>query len=178
MKFMLKPLHAVQAAVSSPIKVQGKKLRGLIPQAKYTDRATAACRRSQCQTFAGRECIAWSAQQIPTAVNFGYLDRSRYFFIQVAPQLSSRGWVGPVSDPILLRKCGRAGNRIRDLWICSQKLWPQNHRGGLTSVVSQICGPRNIPSLLLWPDAILEAFCFEQKTPTVIMIYSLNSIFH
>jgi hypothetical protein len=23
--------------------------------------------------------VAWSAQQIPTAVNFGFLDRSRYF---------------------------------------------------------------------------------------------------
>jgi hypothetical protein len=30
------------------------------------------------------------AQRIPTAVNLGFLDRSRYFFIQVAPQLSSR----------------------------------------------------------------------------------------
>jgi hypothetical protein len=34
---------------------------------------------------------AWSAQRIPTAVNVGYLDRSRYILIQVAPQLSSRG---------------------------------------------------------------------------------------
>jgi hypothetical protein len=41
--------------------------------------------------FCGREC-AWSAQQIPTAVNLGFLDRSRYVFIQVAPQLSSRDW--------------------------------------------------------------------------------------
>jgi hypothetical protein len=43
-----------------------KKLRGLSPQ-------------------------AWSAQRIPTAVKFGFLDRSRYLSIQVAPQLSSRG---------------------------------------------------------------------------------------
>jgi hypothetical protein len=35
--------------------------------------------------------VAWSAQRIPTAINFGFLDRSRYFSIQVAPQLSSRG---------------------------------------------------------------------------------------
>jgi hypothetical protein len=34
---------------------------------------------------------AWSAQRIPTAVNLDFLDRSRYFFIHVAPQLSSRG---------------------------------------------------------------------------------------
>jgi hypothetical protein len=25
------------------------------------------------------ECVAWSAQRIPTAVNFDFLDRSRYF---------------------------------------------------------------------------------------------------
>jgi hypothetical protein len=37
------------------------------------------------------EGVAWSAQRIPTAVNLGFLDRSRYFFIQVSPQLSSRG---------------------------------------------------------------------------------------
>jgi hypothetical protein len=56
--------------------------------------------------------------------------RSRYFSIQVNPQLSSRGWVDPVPDPLLLRKSGRAGNRTRDLWICSQELWPLDHRGG------------------------------------------------
>jgi hypothetical protein len=37
------------------------------------------------------EGVAWSAKRIPTAVNLGFLDRSRYFFIQVAPQLYSRG---------------------------------------------------------------------------------------
>jgi hypothetical protein len=72
------------------------------------------------------EGFAWSAQRIPTAVNLGFLDWSRYFFIQVAPQLSSQGWV----DPILLRKSGRAGNRTRDLWICSQKL-SLDHKGEL-----------------------------------------------
>jgi hypothetical protein len=28
--------------------------------------------------------------EFPTAINLGFLDRSRYFFSQVAPQLSSR----------------------------------------------------------------------------------------
>jgi hypothetical protein len=40
----------------------------------------------------------------------GFLDLSRYFFFQVAPQLYSRGWVDPVPDPLLLRKPGSAGN--------------------------------------------------------------------
>ena len=52
------------------------------------------------------------------------------FFIQVAPQLTSRGWVDPFPEPLLLRKSGSAGNRTRDLCICSQKLWPLDHRGG------------------------------------------------
>jgi hypothetical protein len=81
-------------------------------------------------TLANREGLAWSAQRIPTAVNFGFLDRSRYFSIQVVPQLSSRGWANPVPDTILLRKSGSAGNRTRDLWICSQEIWPLDYRGG------------------------------------------------
>jgi hypothetical protein len=34
----------------------------------------------------------------------GFLDRSRYYFFQVAPQLSSRVLVDPVPDPLLLKK--------------------------------------------------------------------------
>jgi hypothetical protein len=76
------------------------------------------------------EGVAWSVQRIPTAVNLGFLDRSRYFSIQVAPQLSSRGWVNPVPDPLLLRIFDSSGNRTWDLWICRQDRWPLDHRGG------------------------------------------------
>jgi len=38
--------------------------------------------------------------------------------------------VDPVPDPLILRKSGSAGDRTRDLCICSQKLWPLDHRGG------------------------------------------------
>jgi hypothetical protein len=58
------------------------KLRGLSPQANYTDRATAAV-GEVVPTFAGRGCYV----VIPTAINLGFLDRSCYFFFQVAPQL-------------------------------------------------------------------------------------------
>jgi hypothetical protein len=34
------------------------------------------------------EGVAWSARRISMALNLGFLDRSRYFFIQLAPQLS------------------------------------------------------------------------------------------
>jgi hypothetical protein len=53
------------------ISLRIKKLRDFNPPANYTDRATAACPRI--------EGVALSAQRIPMAVNFGFLDRSRYF---------------------------------------------------------------------------------------------------
>jgi hypothetical protein len=73
---------------------------------------------------------AWSAQRIPTAVNLGFFRPEPLLSFQVAPQLSSRGWVDHVPDPLLLRKSCRAGNWTRDLWICSQEIWPLAHRGG------------------------------------------------
>jgi hypothetical protein len=82
------------------------------------------------RTFADRGCCVVSATD-PPVVSLGFLDRNRYYFFQVAPQLSSRGWVDPVPDPLLLRTSGSAGNQTQDLWICSQKLWPLDHRGGL-----------------------------------------------
>jgi hypothetical protein len=43
------------------------KLHGLSPRANYTDRASAACRRSDCQLLR-IEGATWSAWRIPTAV--------------------------------------------------------------------------------------------------------------
>jgi hypothetical protein len=45
--------------------------------------------------------------------------------------LYSWGWVDSVPDPLLLRTSGSPWNRTRDLWICNQELWPQDHRGGI-----------------------------------------------
>jgi imidazoleglycerol phosphate dehydratase HisB len=41
----------------------------------------------------------------------GFLDQSRYFFFQVAPQLYSRGGVDPRPDPQHIRNTNNAGNR-------------------------------------------------------------------
>jgi hypothetical protein len=109
-----------------------KELRGRSLQANYTDWTIASCLRSYCQPL-WVDGVAWSAQQISTAVNLGFLDQRRYFLIQVAPQLSSRGWMDSVTDLLLLRKSGRAGNRIQDLCTCSQKLWRLDHRGKKTT---------------------------------------------
>jgi hypothetical protein len=77
-------------------------------------------------TFADRGCLVVSTTD-PHGRILGFLDRSRYYFFQVAPQLYSGGWVNPVPDPLLLRKSGSAGNRTPDLWICSQELSPIAH---------------------------------------------------
>jgi hypothetical protein len=63
-------------------------------------------------TFADIGCHVVSVTD-PYCCILGFQDRSRYFFFQVAPQLYSRGWVGPVPDPLLLRKSGSAKNRTR-----------------------------------------------------------------
>jgi hypothetical protein len=63
----------------------------------------------------------------------GFLERSRYFFFEVAPQLYLRGRVDPVPDPLLLRKCGSAGNRTwtsgsvaRNSVLCARGLRPRS----------------------------------------------------
>jgi hypothetical protein len=80
-------------------------------------------------TFADRGCRVISAMDSHGRILY-FLDRSCYYFFQVAPQLYTLGWVEPIPDPLLLRKSGSAENRTRDLWICSQELWSLDHRGG------------------------------------------------
>jgi hypothetical protein len=63
-------------------------------------------------TFADRGCHAISVMNTYGRI-LGFLDRSRYFFLQVAPQSHSRGWVNLGSDPPLLSKCISAWNRTR-----------------------------------------------------------------
>jgi hypothetical protein len=62
--------------------------------------------------FVDRGCHMASVTD-PYGRTLGFLDRSRYFFFKVAPQLYSRGWVDPVPNPLLLRECRSARNWIR-----------------------------------------------------------------
>jgi hypothetical protein len=87
--------------------------------------------------LADRGCCVVSATDPPGRI-LGFLDRSRYYFFQVAPQLYSRGWVDPIPEPLPLRKFGSAGNRTQDLCICSQKLWPLDHRGGHNNIPNNL----------------------------------------
>jgi hypothetical protein len=66
---------------SPDVLTQQKKLHGLSPRANYSDRATAACRRSDCQLFADRGCHIVSVTD-PYGRILGFLDRSRYFSIK------------------------------------------------------------------------------------------------
>jgi hypothetical protein len=50
--------------------------------------------------FADRGCHVVTVTD-PYCRILGFIDRSRYFFYQVAPQLYSRGWVDPVPEPLL-----------------------------------------------------------------------------
>jgi hypothetical protein len=61
------------------------------PQANYTDRPTAVVIADFCGLGG-----SWSVEEVHTAVNLGFLDRSQYVFFQVVPHLSSRGWVEPI----------------------------------------------------------------------------------
>jgi hypothetical protein len=62
-------------------KQTSNKLHGLSQRANYTDRATAACRQSDCQLFADRECHVVSVTD-PYNRILGFLNRSRYFSIK------------------------------------------------------------------------------------------------
>jgi hypothetical protein len=70
-------------------------------------------------TSADRGCHMVSVSD-PYGRVLGFLDRSRYFFFQVAPQSNSRGWVNPVPDPLRLRKFGSGGNLTRTSWYAAR----------------------------------------------------------
>jgi hypothetical protein len=78
-------------------------------------------------TFAERGCHMVSVTD-PYGRILGFLDSQPLLCYQVAPQLYSQGWVDSVPDPLLCFVV--SGNRTRDPWICSQELWPLDHRGG------------------------------------------------
>jgi hypothetical protein len=70
------------------------------PQANYTDWATATDQRILVPNFVDRGMLRGQCDGIPTAVNLSFLDRSRYFFFKVAPNLSSQGLRESRSRPI------------------------------------------------------------------------------
>jgi hypothetical protein len=88
-----------------------QKLKTPYPKSASEFYPTSDCRLSAklSPTFADRGCRLVSSTD-PYGRILDFLDRRRYFLFQVAP----------VPDPLLLGKS--------DLWICSQELWPPDHR--------------------------------------------------
>jgi hypothetical protein len=97
--------------------------------------------------FADRGCGVVSATELRGRI-LGFLDRSRYYFFQVAPQLYSRGWVDPVPDPLLFRKSDSAGNRTCTSGSVARNS-PPHDRGG-----------RRVPCVSVIGDIFLELLCF------------------
>jgi hypothetical protein len=98
----------------------------------------------------------------------GFLDWSRYFFFQVAPQLCSRGWVDPVPDPVL-RKSGSVGNRTRTsesvAWY-----WPLDHRG-------RGGGMLLTPARIIFQEvSLMEAIIFYENKQVWITRLSFRTI--
>jgi hypothetical protein len=86
------------------------------PQGNYTNTLTAATAKSVA-TSAVRGCCVVRATG-------PYGLQSRFSRPKPLLLLSSS------SSIMLLRKSGSAGNLTRDLWICSQELWPLNNSSG------------------------------------------------
>ena len=57
--------------------------------------------RSDCCQMAVQGAL-WLAKRYPSILISVFLTEFRYFSYQAATQLSSRGWVDPVPDPISL----------------------------------------------------------------------------
>jgi len=58
-------------------------------------------------TFADRGVSRGQRNGSPRPFNLCFLDRSRHFFIQVAPRLTSRRLSGPRSRPTTTQKSGQ-----------------------------------------------------------------------
>jgi hypothetical protein len=122
-------------------------LNGLSLRANYTGRATAACRRSDCQLLR-MEGATWSAWRIPTAVFSVFYTGAATFLSKSSSVVLTR-----LSGP---QHCFRFPCRVSNpgLLICSQELWPLNHKGGLIIIIIIIKG--NQPSLRRSPACNIQ----------------------
>jgi hypothetical protein len=75
----------------------------------------------------------------------------------------------PIPDPLLLRISGMAGNRTRDLWICSKELWPLDRTGGHTLVhkESRTCVPKQVGDAM--PNLCCEFQVYDTRTSMCII---------
>jgi hypothetical protein len=126
----------VDDIVPCPCRKQNKQPNSVAfnPQANYTEPPLVG--EISCQILQIEGCRVVSTVDPPWSL-ISFSRPEPLLFFQVAPHLCSRGWVDPVPDPLLCRKSGSTGNRTGDLWVCSQELWPLDHRGGIHGYANQ-----------------------------------------
>jgi hypothetical protein len=140
-----------------------------------TDWATATCWRNLVPTFTDRGVSRGQRGGSPTVVNLSFLDRSRYFSFKRLLIYSHKGWVDPVPDPLLLRKSSSARNRTRDLWVCSQELWPLDHRGGHITANKLLYCHLTVPLHFLQERREREGIC--QNVNGSILYFQVAKLF-
>jgi hypothetical protein len=83
------------------------------------------------------EGATWSAWRIPTT--YSRLSRPEpLLFLPSSSSVVLTRLSGPRSR-LYIFFLVVPGNRTRDLWICSQELWPLDHRGGQPQVLNPLC---------------------------------------
>jgi hypothetical protein len=80
-------------------------------------------------TFSDRGCHLVSVTD-PYCRILGFLNRSRQFFLSSSSSVVLTRLSGPRSRPTTSQKIWQRRESNPDLWICSQELWPVDHRGG------------------------------------------------
>jgi hypothetical protein len=83
----------------------------------------------------------------------GFPDRNLYFFFHVALELYSRDWVGPVPNPLLLRKSGSAGNWTRTSGSVARSYTDKYVYIHFFFVIKwHLCSPRDRPNTSISSD--------------------------
>jgi hypothetical protein len=89
-------------------------------------------------TFVDIGCRVVSATD-PHGHILGFLDLEPLLFLPRSSSIVLMLPSGPHSRPTTSRKFGSAGNRTRDFWICSQELWPLDHRTQCLGIPTSEC---------------------------------------
>jgi hypothetical protein len=108
------------------------------PQANYIDWAASTCRRILVSTFADRELLRGQRGGSPTAVNLFSRQQPLFLLSSSSSFMLTRAQWNSFQTQFYTENLVAPGNRTRDLWVCSQKLWPLDHRGG-TKLKTRSC---------------------------------------
>jgi hypothetical protein len=126
---MLFPWNAILCVNGTGKKSKQNKLRGLSPEKELYRPSDRRLSTKLVSTFVGRGLSRGQHNGSLRPYSRFYRQKPLFFLSSSSTFVLTRlTW--PFPDSLLLRKSGSAGNRTRNIWICSQKLWPQDYRGG------------------------------------------------